>query len=335
VDSLSLAEVRAAHARIRDRIRRTPLLSSRILSERVGRPLHLKGEHLQTTGSFKVRGALHLLRSLEPSEAGAGVVTISAGNHAQAVAWAAAEVGVRAVVVMPADAPRAKVEASRGYGADVRLHGTVFEAFEEALRLAREEDLTFVHPFDDPRVVAGQGTVALEVLEQCPDVAAVVVPVGGGGLCAGMAVALAAAAPGVDVVGVEPYGAAAMHRSLEEGVPVRLDSVETVADGLGAPMAGDLTFPLVRDHARGIVRVRDSEIRCAMAALLTFTKQVVEPGGAAGVAAALEGRLPPGEGPVVVVLSGGNVDLDRLAELVTLDSSGGDAPASSTASGKD
>ena len=298
------------------------MLTSRILSERVGRAVHLKAEHLQRTGSFKVRGALNFMKTLAPEAAARGVVTISAGNHAQAVAWAAAKAGITANVVMPAGASRTKAQASADYGADVIVQGSVFEAFQLALDLAEDEGLTFVHPFDDARVLAGQGTVGLEILEDMPDVGTVVVPVGGGGLCAGIATALASAGSRARVFGVEPHGAAAMRKSLDEGAVVHLESVDTVADGLGAPMAGDLTYPLIRDHVEDVVLVSDLEIVRALAFTLTYTKQLVEAGGAAGVAALLEGRIPMGEGPVVVVLSGGNVGLDQLQELLRMASPG-------------
>ncbi len=315
---LDLKAFQEAHAAIREAVHRTPLLSSRTLGERIGRPLLLKAENLQKTGAFKVRGALNRMLHLSDEERARGVVTISAGNHAQAVAWAAARAGVEATVVMPEHASRAKVEASRAYGARVVLHGDVFQAFDKAMELAGE-GLTLVHPFDHPDVVAGQGTVALEILEDAPRPAAVVVPVGGGGLCAGVATLMALAAPGVPVWGVEPEGADALRRSLDEGRAVRLERVDTVADGLGAPMAGELTYPLIRDHAAGVVIVTDREITDAMGLILSRTKLLVEPAGAAGVAALLSGRIPlEGEGPVVAILSGGNVDLERLPELLGL-----------------
>lgn len=309
--------VRDARRRIASAIHRTPLLTSRTLSERVGRPVLLKAEHLQKTGSFKVRGALNFMLGLDEEARERGVVTISAGNHAQAVAWAATRAGIPATVVMPADASKGKADASAAYGGTVVLHGSVFEAFQRALDLAESEGLTFVHPFDHPRILEGQGTVALEILEDVPDLEAIVVPVGGGGLVAGIAGTLAETAADVEVYGVEPTGAAAMRRSLDEGRAVRLDVVDTLADGLGAPMAGDLTYPLVRDHVEDVVTLADDEIVRAVAFLLTYTKQLTEPAGAAGVAALLAGRIPPGSGgPVVAVLSGGNVDLERVSELL-------------------
>jgi threonine dehydratase len=294
-------------------VHRTPLVSSATLSERVGAPVYLKCENLQKTGAFKVRGALHRLLRLTGEERARGVITISAGNHAQAVAWAARSAGVHAVVVMPEAASQAKVAASRGYGAEIVLHGDAREAFQKAFELADERGLRFVHPFDDEEVVAGHASCGLEIVEELPDVATIVVPVGGGGLVSGIAVAVAATRPDIDVWGVEPEGADAMTRSLQAGRAVHLDRVETVADGLGAPMAGVLNHALVAQHARGVVRVADAEILAALRILLERTKLLVEPAGAAGLAALLADRIPLREGrPVVVLLSGGNVDLGAL-----------------------
>lgn len=295
-------------------VHRTPLLPSATLSERVGAPVYLKCENLQKTGAFKVRGALHRLLCLTEEERARGVITISAGNHAQALAWAARSAGVHAVVVMPETASRAKVVASRGYGAEIVLHGDANAAFQKAFELADERGLRFVHPFDDEEVVAGHASCGLEIVEELPDVGTVVVPVGGGGLVSGIAVAAAATKPGVDVWGVEPEGADAMTRSLEAGHAVHLDRVETVADGLGAPMAGVLNHALLAEHARGVVTVTDREILAGLRLLLERTKLLVEPAGAAGLAALLAHRIEVPQGrPVVVILSGGNVDLGALA----------------------
>jgi threonine dehydratase len=305
-----------ARARIAASIHRTPILPSHYLSERVGVPVYLKCENLQKTGAFKVRGALHRLLRLDDEERERGVVTISAGNHAQAVAWAARTAGVKAVVVMPEHASRTKVAASKEYGAEVILHGDAKAAFERAFALAEERGMRFVHPFDDEEVVAGHGSCGLEILEDLPDVGSIVVPVGGGGLIAGIAAVSAAVRPGVRVWGVEPVGADAMHRSLEKGEAVHLDRVSTIADGLAAPMAGVLNHALVAAYARGVVLVEDEEIISAMRVLLERTKLLVEPAGAAGMAAVLTGRIELSEdAPVAVVLSGGNVDLPLLARL--------------------
>jgi threonine dehydratase len=311
-----LEHLQEAQARISGSVHRTPTVSSRTLSERVDRPVFLKCENLQKTGSFKVRGALNRILGLDDVARARGVVTVSAGNHAQAVAWAGARTGVSATVVMPANASPTKVRASEGYGAEVILQGTVFEAFDLALEVAEDRGLTFLHAFDDPLIVAGQGTLGLEVLEDVPDVATVVVPVGGGGLISGIALAAANLAPRVRVVGVEPHGACAMWKSLERGKAVSLESLDTVADGLGAPMAGELNFEVVRRHVEDVVLVSDDEIREAMAFILERAKLLVEPAGAAAVAALLAGRIPLADGPVVAILSGGNVDLDRLPDLL-------------------
>ena len=305
-----------ARTRISQAIHRTPILSSRAISGRVGADVLLKCENFQKTGSFKVRGALNRILELDEAARALGVVTVSAGNHAQAVAWAAAQIGVPATVVMPAHASPTKARASRAYGAKVILEGTVFDAFQLSLDLAESLNLTFLHPFDDPLVIAGQGTAGLEILEDVPEAATVVVPVGGGGLIAGVALATAYVRPDTRVYGVEPEGACAMKQSLEKGHAVHLEEVSTVADGLGAPMAGKLNYEAVRLHVEDVVLVTDDEIREAMAFLLMRAKLLTEPAGAAAVAALLAGKIPVDRGPVVALLSGGNVDLERLPELL-------------------
>ena len=314
----NLADIRAAHARVAPRIHRTPLLSATRLGARAGVTLFHKCESLQKTGSFKVRGALNNVSQLDAAARRRGVITVSAGNHAQALAWAARDEGVRCTVVMPMAASRMKVEASKGYGAEVVLHGTSsIDAFAHAHALAKERDLTIVHPFDDPAVIAGQGTVGLEILEQLEDVDDVVVPIGGGGLIAGIATAIKEARPKVRVYGVEPTGAAAMRKSLDEGHPVRLDSIKTIADGLAAPMAGDVTYPIVRHYVDDIVLVSDDEIMSAMHEILFSAKLLAEGGGAAATAAILSGKLKLEGRRVVAVLSGGNVDPSRVSEVLT------------------
>jgi threonine dehydratase len=290
---------------------------SETLSRLVGAPLYLKCENLQKTGSFKVRGALNRLLTLTDRERARGVSTISAGNHAQAVAWAAAAAGVRSVVVMPEHASPTKIAASRAYGAEVILHGDAAAAFQRVREISDERGLTFVHPFDDEEVVVGHASCGLEVLDALPEAGTLVVPVGGGGLSSGIAAAVAAAGSEADVWGVEPEGAAAMHESLARGSAVHLDRVSTIADGLAPPMAGELTHAILAAHARGVVLVDDDEIVSAMALVLERTKLLVEPSGAAGIAALLAGRIPVRRpGPVVVILSGGNADIDRLGALL-------------------
>jgi threonine dehydratase len=314
----NLADIRAAHARIAPRIHRTPLLSATRLGARVGVTLFHKCESLQKTGSFKVRGALNNVSQLDAEARRRGVITVSAGNHAQALAWAARDAGVRCTVVMPMTASRTKVEASRGYGAEVVLHGASgIEAFAHAHALAKERNLAFVHPFDDPAVIAGQGTVGLEILEQLEGVDDVVVPIGGGGLIAGVATAIKESRPEVRVYGVEPTGAAVMRKSLDEGRPVRLESMKTIADGLAAPMAGDVTYPIVKHYVDDVVLVTDEEIMMAMREILFSAKLLAEGGGAAATAAVLSGKLKLEGRRVVAVMSGGNLDGARVTEVVS------------------
>jgi threonine dehydratase len=314
-----LDDIRAARERIAGQLHVTPTVTSTRLGDRAGVRLFLKCENLQKTGSFKARGALNKISRLDAAARAAGVVTVSAGNHAQGVAWAAAAAGVAATVVMPVGAVKAKVEASRGYGAEVVLHGaSSIQAFEKARELEAARGLTFVHPFDDPLVAAGAGTVALELLEQAPDLDAVVIPIGGGGLIAGMAVAIKALSPRTRVIGVEPVGAASMRKSLDAGHAVRLESVNTTADGLAAPMAGELTFEVVRRFADDVVVIPDDAIAAAMRDVLLSTKLLAEPAGAAGVAAILSGAITfPASARVATVLSGGNVDAVKLTTLLS------------------
>jgi threonine dehydratase len=313
----TLASIRAARERIGDRVHRTPVLSATRLGARVGAALAHKCESLQKTGSFKVRGALNKLAQLDDASRSRGVITVSAGNHAQALAWAARDAGIRCTVVMPARASQTKVDASRGYGAEVVLHGsTSIEAFARAHELAAQRGLTFVHPFDDEAIIAGQGTVGLEIVEQMPDVEAVIVPIGGGGLIAGVALAVKELRPSARVFGVEPSGAAVMRQSLDLGHPVRLESMNTIADGLAAPMAGDLAYDIVRRYVDDVVTVTDAEIVQAMKDILFSCKLLAEGAGAAATAAVLTARVPVKGKRVVAVLSGGNVDTSRVREVL-------------------
>jgi threonine dehydratase len=308
----TLADIRAARRRIADRVHRTPTFSSRTLTERFGVPTFLKVETFQKTGSFKARGATNAVRLLSAADRARGIVTISAGNHAQAVAYAAGAEGIRCVVVMPAHASTSKADATRGFGAEVILHGTVHEAFELYERLQHEHGLVPVHPFDDPAVIAGQGTVGLELLEDVPDAALILIPIGGGGLISGVAIAVRESGARARVVGVEPVESAAMYRARAAGHPVRLDHLGSIADGLSAPAVTDRTLGVVRRYVDDIVLVSDDEIVAALRFLLERQKLLVEPAGAAGLAAAFGRLAMPSQGSVVVVLSGGNVDLGRL-----------------------
>jgi threonine dehydratase len=321
---LTIADVEAARERIAGRVHRTPLLSSRTLGERIGLagPAWLKAENLQKTGSFKVRGALNTIAHLSPEQRARGVITVSAGNHAQAVAWAAAAAGVPATIVMAAAASPIKAAATRGYGAEVILHGANnLEAFAEMERLRDERGLTLVHPFDAATTVAGTGTVALELLDDLPDLGlgegtgrdTVVVGVGGGGLISGLAFALKTLRPGVRVIGVEPTGAPGMSEALRAGRVVPLASARTIADGLAAPFVGELNLALVREYVDDVVLLDDEAILVGARFLLERAKLLAEPGGAAATAALLTGavRVEPGA-TVVAIVSGGNVDPEKL-----------------------
>ncbi len=315
---ITLDEVRRAAARIAGRVHRTPVLRSTGLGDRWGVRLDLKAELFQRTGSFKARGALNKVLALSPQDRARGVITVSAGNAGAAVAYAAASVGVPATVVMPATAVPAKVAATRAYGADVALtEGDLLECY---LATQERTGRVAVHPFDDPDVVAGQGTVGLELLEDVPDVEVVLVPVGGGGLVSGVACALAALAPAVRVIGVEPETADVMTRSLEAGQPVRLPGARSVADGLAAPMSGQVTLAHVQRLVEQVVRVSDDDILEALALALPRTKLLLEPSAAAPMAALMTGALDLAAGTrVVSIASGGNVDLALLGRLPSHD----------------
>lgn len=305
----------AAREVIRGRLHYTPTVSTAYLSDRVGARLHLKLELFQKTGSFKPRGVLNRLANLTDEERQRGLITLSAGNHAQAVAWAAREYGVRATVVMPTRATKAKVDATRGYGGDIVQ--TDGDLLATALELQRERNLTLVHPFDCPFVIAGQGTLGAEVVEQVPDVDTVIVGVGGGGLISGVAAAVKALRPNARVIGVEPVGAAGMTESLRRGEPIRLDRLDTIADGLAAPFAGRLNYVHARDLVDEMVLVTDDEIISAIPVLMERCKIVPEPAGAATVAALLAGKVTPVPGSTTVaVVSGGNIDRERLKQLL-------------------
>ncbi|SNS89493.1 threonine dehydratase [Geodermatophilus pulveris] len=313
---VTLDDVRAAAARLAGRVHRTPVLRQGGLGAAWGVRLDLKAELFQRTGSFKLRGALNAVLTLPPAERARGVITLSAGNAGAAVACAAACVGVPGTVVMPATAVPAKIAACRAYGAEVVL--TDGDLLETYLATVARTGRVPVHPFDDPEVVAGTGTVGLEIAEDVPDAEVVLVPVGGGGLVSGVATALAALAPGTRVIGVEPETADAMSRSLQAGAPVRLPGARSVADGLAAPMTGQVTVDHVQAHVERVVRVADEDILRALALAVTRTKLLLEPSAAAPLAALMTGvlELPPGT-RVVSVASGGNVDLALFGRLPT------------------
>jgi len=311
-DFVTLDDIRAAAKRVSPIARVTPLLD---VSPQAEQPLLLKCESLQPSGAFKIRGAYNMVAQLTDDERRRGVITYSSGNHGQAMALAARELGAPAVVVMPKTAARIKVEGARSFGAEVIFEGTT--SVERRVRAEREaaaRGLTMVPPFDHPWIIAGQGTAGLEILEQRPGIGAVIVPIGGGGLIAGVAAAIKLSRPDVKVIGVEPEGAAKMKASVEAGHVVTLDKTETIADGLMPVRPGDLTFAHVRQFVDKIVTVTDLQIMDAVLWLFSHAKIVAEPSGAASVAAALTAkpRLPA---PVVAVVSGGNIGMDRLDEL--------------------
>jgi threonine ammonia-lyase medium form len=308
-------DILAAQTVISGRVHRTPITRSTYLSEQVGGQLYFKLELFQKTGSFKPRGVLNKLHHLSQADKQRGVITLSAGNHAQALAWGATQTGVASTVVMPATAVRSKIEATQSYGGEVIL--TEGDLLETCLAIQKERDLTLVHPFDDPLIIAGQGTVGLEILEDVPDVNIVVVGVGGGGLISGIATALKTQNPAVKVVGVEPVGAAAMTESLQRNEPVHLERVNTVADGLAAPFAGQHTLAHVQAYVDEVVMVSDPEIVTAMGLIMERCKVVAEPAAAATLAAVLSGKIDMPQGSkVVCLLSGGNIDRERLRAIL-------------------
>ncbi len=313
---VSTDDVVAAAGVLRGTIRQTLMLPSRALSELVGGPVYLKCENLQRTGSFKVRGAYIRIARLTDSERARGVVAASAGNHAQGVALAASALGTRATVVMPVGAPLPKVAATRSYGAHVVLHGTCVEdALTRARELAEETGSIFIHPFDHPDVIAGQGTVGLEIAEQCPDVRTIVVPVGGGGLASGIGVAASTRLPAARLIGVQADGVAPMAGSLAAGHPVTVTAAATMADGIAVARPGDLTTAILAGLSAQMITVSEENLSRGLLLCLERAKQLVEPAGAAGVAAMLEhpSLFVP---PVVVVLSGGNIDPLLLAKVL-------------------
>jgi threonine dehydratase len=312
---IKLDDILAACEIIAGRVHRTPVTRSTYLGERAGVRLYFKLELFQKTGSFKPRGVLNKLHHLSPQDKQKGVITLSAGNHAQALAWAARQENIRATVVMPAASLRSKVEAARGYGSEVIL--AEGDLLATCLSIQMERDLTLVHPFDDPYIIAGQGTVGLEILEDVPEIDAVIVGVGGGGLISGIATVIKVKKPAVKVIGVEPEGASAMTQSLQRGEPVRLDRVNTIADGLAAPFAGQHTLAHVQAYVDDMVIVADQEIVEAMRLIMERCKVIAEPAAASTLAALLSGRVNlPRDATVVCVLSGGNIDCERLKVLL-------------------
>jgi threonine dehydratase len=318
---VTLGHIQSALARLRNSIYVSPCTLSETFSDLTGNSIYLKLENRQRTGAYKERGALNKLLSLTAEERSHGVIAASAGNHAQAVAYHASNLGIRATIVMPLPTPLIKVSATRGFGGDVVLHGSNYdEAYEEALRLGAENQFTFVHAFDDDAVIAGQGTLGLELLEQCADLDVVIVPIGGGGLIGGLGCALKETNPRIQVIGVQPARIPSAKVALSEGKPVTLPSAVTIADGIAVRRVGERTLPLIQKYVDDIVTVEEEEIANAVLLLLEREKMLAEGAGAAAVAALVNRRIPmirekTGK-KIVVVVSGGNIDVTLLARII-------------------
>jgi threonine dehydratase len=320
---VNLSHIQSALARVRESIYVSPCTRSETFSELTGNAIFLKLENRQRTGAYKERGALNKLLSLTSEERSQGVIAASAGNHAQAVAYHASNLGIRARIVMPLATPLIKVSATRGYGGEVVLHGANYdEAFEEAMRLSTQDHLTFVHAFNDDAVIAGQGTLGLELLAQHPDLEAVVVPIGGGGLIGGIGCALKETNPHILVIGVQPARLPSVKAALSAGKPVTLPSAVTIADGIAVRRAGERTLPLIQKYVDDIVTVEEEEIANAVLLLLEREKTLAEGAGAAAVAALVNRRIPMLHNSkttgkkVVAVVSGGNIDVTLLARII-------------------
>jgi threonine dehydratase len=312
----ALERIRAAARVVAAHVRRTPNVYSYTFSESAGCDVYLKLENLQRTGSFKMRGALNKIESLSPAERARGLVAASAGNHAQGVALAAKLAGSRATIVMPESTPLVKIQRTESYGAEVVLSGATYDdAQEKAREIASERGATLVHPFDDPSIIFGQGTVGLEVLEELDDLDTIVVPVGGGGLIAGIALAVKAQAPRVRIVGVQAAGSASMVRSIEAGRKITLEHPDTIADGIRVGTPGDLTLEVARRHVDEWVTVDEREIADAVAQTMEKSKVVAETAGVAAIAALIAGKVRGGK-RVCAIVSGGNIDLNLLARII-------------------
>ncbi len=314
---ITLSDIHAALGRIRESIYLSPCERSETFSNLTGNTIYFKLDNLQRTGAFKERGALNKLLTLTPEERACGVAAASAGNHAQGLAYHAGRHGIHAVICMPLTTPLTKVSATRGFGADVVLHGANYEeAYEEAVRRSQKDHLTFVHAFDDDAVIAGQGTLGLEILQQHPDIEAVVSPVGGGGLIGGVACAIKETNPKVQVFGVQPTKLPSMQVALAEGKPVTLSPAATIADGIAVRRCGERTLPLVKKYVDQIVTVDDEEIANAILLLLEREKTLAEGAGAAAIAALLNHKLPISGKKVAVLVCGGNIDVTLLSRII-------------------
>lgn len=315
--SISLADVQAARERLRGSIYYSPCPHSQMLSALTGQQIYLKLENLQMTGSFKERGALNRIATLMPEQAARGVVAASAGNHAQGVAYHATKRGIRSIIVMPLATPLVKVTATRNFGAEVVLHGANYdEACDEATRICTAEGMTFIHPFDDPIVMAGQGTIGLELMEQVPELQAVAVPIGGGGLIGGIACAIKESRPDIRVIGVQTSRLPSMAAAVEQHHPVTLSSATTIADGIAVRRAGDVTFPVVAQYVDEIVTVDEDEIASAILVLLEREKTLAEGAGATALAALIQKKTTLKAEHTAVIVSAGNIDVTLLSRII-------------------
>ncbi|MBZ4688639.1 MAG: hypothetical protein PWQ96_2292 [Clostridia bacterium] len=311
-------DIIGAREAIKDKVHYTPVFHSTILSKQCGYNLYMKAENLQKTGSFKIRGATNRLTNALNEGSLPGVITASSGNHGQAVAYVAQKAKVPCTVVMPENAPQAKIDAAKNYGAEIIFCGTTSqERLDKAQKLANEKGHLYIPPYDHPHIIAGQGTIGLEILEQVSDVQAVLVPIGGGGLLSGIVTAIKESAPQVKVYGVEPQFSNSMYISLQEGKITARDTIDTIADGLRSKQPGDLTFPIVKKYVDDILLVTDEEIIKTMKLIMQYQKLVVEPSGATATAAVLFNKLPSKYKTVTSIISGGNIDFSRLASLIT------------------
>ena len=312
---LTLESFEEAAAKVKEVTQETKLIYSSYFSDMTGNKVYLKPENMQRTGAYKVRGAYYKISTLSDEERNKGLITASAGNHAQGVAYAAHKYGVKAVIVMPTTTPLIKVERTKSYGAEVILHGDVYdEACAHALALAEEKGYTFIHPFDDPAVATGQGTIAMEIIKELPTVDYILVPIGGGGLCTGVATLAKLLNPKIKVIGVEPAGANCMQESLKEGKVVTLPSVNTIADGTAVKRPGDLLFPYIQINVDDIITIEDSELIVAFLDMVENHKMIVENSGLLTVAALK--HLNVKKKKVVSILSGGNMDVITMASIV-------------------
>jgi threonine dehydratase len=315
--TVTLAEIQSAMARVRDAIYLSPCARSENFSQLTGNSVYLKLDNLQRTGAFKERGALNKLLTLTPQERSRGVIAASAGNHAQGVAYHAGRHGIRAQIVMPLTTPLIKVSATKSYGADVVLHGANYdEACEEAVRRGEQFGMTFIHPFDDEVVIAGQGTMGLEILQQIADVEAIIAPIGGGGLISGVACAVKESNPSVRVVGVQPARLPSMKVAIAEGHPVTLSPAPTIADGIAVRRAGEKTLPLIQKYVDDIVTVDEEEIANAILLLLEREKTLAEGAGAAAIAALINRKTSLSGKKVAVLVCGGNIDVSLLSRIM-------------------